>query len=276
MAAIDGPGCLNCGEPLHGAFCAACGQRAVPADPTVKEIAGDAWHELSGYDGRIAGTFRALLRPGRLTLEYLQGRRARYVSPIRLYLIVSLIYFLVAAAAPETAGGLRVELVQPDGSPSMSAEDRAKALKDLETGPWLLRTFLRPIVEDPAAFRARIFTIVPRVFFGMLPLFAAIVALFYRRRRFPAALVFAVHVHTFAFVIFLASQLAKFSGSATFAGVVALAATVAFSIYMVKALKNVFGGTWPSTIAKSIGIGFLYLVVAGPAFFIVMIWASLL
>ena len=82
-------------------FCGACGQRSVPANPTVSELAGDAWQELSGYDGRIAATFRGLLHPGRLTLEYLQGRRARYLPPIRLYLIASVTYFLLAAAAPD-------------------------------------------------------------------------------------------------------------------------------------------------------------------------------
>ena len=76
--------CLNCGADLHGAFCADCGQRAVPANPTIAELAGDAWQELSGYDGRIAATFKGLLRPGLLTVDYLQGRRARYLSPIRL------------------------------------------------------------------------------------------------------------------------------------------------------------------------------------------------
>ena len=262
--------CLNCGASLHGAYCAACGQRSVPADPTVKEIAGDAWRELSGYDGRIAATFRGLLHPGHLTVEYLQGRRARYLSPIRLYLVVSVIYFLVAAAAPETAGGLRVE------SPSLSAEERAQALEDLETASWHVRTFLRPIIEDPEGFRARIFTIMPRVFFAMLPLFAAIVALFYRGRRFPTALVFAVHLHAFAFVVFLPSQLAKYVESAALAGAVALVTTAGLAVYALKAFKAVFGAPWPATIAKSIGVGLLYLLVAGPAFFIILIWASLL
>ena len=85
--------CLNCGAELDGAFCSACGQRSVPADPTVAELAGDAWQELSGYDGRIAATFRSLLQPGRLTLDYLSGKRARYLSPLKLYFTLSLIYF---------------------------------------------------------------------------------------------------------------------------------------------------------------------------------------
>ena len=65
----------------------------------MSELAGDAWQELSGYDGRIAATFRALLHPGRLTIDYLQGRRARYLPPVRLYLIASVVYFVLSAAA---------------------------------------------------------------------------------------------------------------------------------------------------------------------------------
>lgn len=47
----DERACLNCGAELSGPFCATCGQRAIPAYPTVKEMAGDAWHEMSGVDG---------------------------------------------------------------------------------------------------------------------------------------------------------------------------------------------------------------------------------
>src|SRR6185503_15425032 len=108
LAQSDAGRCLNCGEVLGGAFCSACGQRSVPINPTVSELAGDAWNELSGYDGRIAATFRHLLRPGQLTVDYLQGRRARYLSPVRLYLICSVVYFLVAAAAPQGVGGIRI------------------------------------------------------------------------------------------------------------------------------------------------------------------------
>ena len=100
--------CLNCGSPLTGPFCANCGQRDVPPYPSVKELAVDAFWELSGWDGRFASTVRALIRrPGMLTVEFLQGRRARYLSPLRLYLMASLVYFLVAATAPnvQTASG---------------------------------------------------------------------------------------------------------------------------------------------------------------------------
>ena len=93
--------CLNCGSELQGPFCSRCGQRAIAAYPTIQEMFGDAWHELSGYDGRFVRTFRRLLgQPGALTLDVLEGRRARYISPVRLYLMASVIYFICAASVP--------------------------------------------------------------------------------------------------------------------------------------------------------------------------------
>jgi uncharacterized protein DUF3667 len=89
--------CLNCGTPLRGPFCAGCGQRDVPPYPSVRELAIDAISEFSGWDGRLSQTLRTLIRrPGVLTREFLEGRRARYISPLRVYLTASLVYFVVA------------------------------------------------------------------------------------------------------------------------------------------------------------------------------------
>lgn len=207
----DGGRCLNCGEALRGAFCSACGQRSVPADPTVSELAGDAWQELSGYDGRIAATCRGLLRPGHLTNEYVRGRRAKYLPPVRIYLIASLVFFVVAAAAPDSrTSGVRI--VATDGSNQpLTEKDRQEIVEGLKTAPWFMRPILQSVAEDPAAFRARIFTIMPRVFFGMLPVFAAILTLLYRGRRYPVSLVFAAHVHTAAYLLFAVSTAARFA-----------------------------------------------------------------
>ena len=275
--------CLNCGAELSGSFCSACGQRAVPANPSVAEIAGDAWQELSGLDGRVAATFRSLLRPGRLTTDYIDGRRTRYLSPVRLYLIVSVFYFVVSAAAPQGEtrengeirgpGGMRIGLTSP-GAPPMTEEDRAEVLKQLDDAHRLLRPMLRGLAEDPEGFRSRVFTIMPRVFFALLPIFAAIVSLFYRGRRFPVSLVFAVHLHAFAFLIFTLSEAAKFAGVRPLAIAVGVAAALTFLVYSLASARAVFGGGWPITIAKAAGIGITYLVASVPAFLIILVWAS--
>lgn len=247
----------------------------MPVNPTVSELAGDAWNELSGYDGRLAASFRSLLRPGQLTVDYLQGRRARYLSPVRLYLIASVVYFLVAAVVPEGVGGLRIGVWNDRGETQLSAEERAAIQAQLPELSWPLRPMLESAVNDPEAFRARVIKILPRVFFGLLPVFAGIVWLFYRNMRFPAALVFAVHLHAFAFLTGAISEAAKFTGSLAVSLAVGVIVLVVVSIYALRAQQAVFGGTWSETVAKATAIGLLYMIAAMPAYAIALIWASL-
>jgi hypothetical protein len=92
-AANPGP-CLNCDTPLTDSFCPRCGQKVQAFDPTVADFLHDFSHEMMHFDGKIFRSVGALLfKPGKLTKEYFEGRRARWVSPIRLYLVFSVAYF---------------------------------------------------------------------------------------------------------------------------------------------------------------------------------------
>jgi hypothetical protein len=88
--------CYNCGIRLTGRFCAACGQKVQDLNPSLKHFLHDLTHELLHVDGKIFQSVATLLtRPGVLTKDYFDGRRARWISPIRLYLVFSVIYFAV-------------------------------------------------------------------------------------------------------------------------------------------------------------------------------------
>jgi hypothetical protein len=82
------PLCLNCGASLAGAYCAACGQPKVDLDAPTLHVLRDALSDVTDFDGRVLRTVRAMGTPGRLTLEFLRGRRAPYLSPLKLFLIV--------------------------------------------------------------------------------------------------------------------------------------------------------------------------------------------
>jgi hypothetical protein len=103
-----------------------------------------------------------------------------------------------------------------------------------------------------------------------------IVALFYRGRRFPTSLVFAVHLHAFAFIVFTLSEAAKLTGSTGVEVAVSGLVTVAFTAYALLALRAVFGGSWPATVGKAAAIGVIYLIASLPAFAIILAWASVL
>jgi hypothetical protein len=95
------PRCLDCGALLEGKYCIACGQRAQVRNLSIPSLAHDAIHDLAHFDSRGWVTLRALLfRPGFLTSEFIHGRRTRYLPPFRLYLVLSLVFFVVLSCKP--------------------------------------------------------------------------------------------------------------------------------------------------------------------------------
>jgi hypothetical protein len=292
--------CLNCNATLEGPFCAKCGQRAIPAYPTVRELASDAFHEMSGWDGRFANTLRMLFRrPGQLTYDFLNGRRARYISPIRLYLVASVFYFLSAAASPSMSknpsiaeiGGVRFGVFIPatDGAPAtttrdvqaaragtLTPEQRQVALDSIEKAPALIRPVLRRSVTDPGGFQNSILRTLPRLLIALLPVFAVILALFYRGRRYPEHLYFAIHFHAFIFLALSIAQLAQITRYAPLVIGTGLLAAIWIPVYAIASLRRVYGGSLPVTMAKGAGAALLYTIVALPAMFTLLAWAATL
>src|SRR5688572_18489057 len=90
--------CENCGTPLLGEHCYACGQPTKGLIRQFSTILGDFADTVFQIDSRVFRTLGPLLtRPGRLTLEYFEGHRIRYVSPVRLFVFLSILAFLAAA-----------------------------------------------------------------------------------------------------------------------------------------------------------------------------------
>lgn len=110
--------CSNCESELHGQYCAACGQRSRQRMITVWELVREASDVLTSLDSRLWRTLGLLLfRPGRLTRNYLEGRRARYVAPLRLFIAASVIFFFTAAITAEfsaDSSGVTINLEQGD------------------------------------------------------------------------------------------------------------------------------------------------------------------
>ncbi len=94
--------CLNCKTPLSGQYCAKCGQRARSRLISLWELISDAFGDLFELDSRLWRTLIPLFaRPGLLTKDYLEGRRVRFMPPFRTYLVLSIIFFLIAFFDPK-------------------------------------------------------------------------------------------------------------------------------------------------------------------------------
>ncbi len=284
---LDRRRCLNCDEPLAGPFCSACGQRDVPPRPTLRELLGEAFAEFSGWDGKLANTLRLLVtRPGQLTVDFLQGRRARYITPLRLYLSVSLVYFVLAAAAPEgvapaklaqaTNGGARNVTIDVGGrlTDQLSADDREQIRESIASAPALLRPALRRLADDPIGFHNELGEMMPKLMFALLPVFALIVALFYRRKGFVEHLYFTINLQTFFFVALGMGVLARFTHLVAVAMVAGTVAFIWMPLYAHLALKRVYGGPNGATALKELGIGALYALVYVPAVVMLALWVG--
>jgi hypothetical protein len=88
--------CLNCGDPTVGFYCPTCGQKKVDVRVSLRRMLGEALEDELFLNLSLPRTVGALLfRPGHLTAEYVQGHIVRYLPPFRLYLVSSLLFFVL-------------------------------------------------------------------------------------------------------------------------------------------------------------------------------------
>lgn len=119
--------CLNCGTRLRGQYCGHCGQRATSRLISLWELTRDAFGDMFELDSRLWRTLiPLLLRPGQLTRDYLEGRRARYMPPFRMYLVLSVVFFVVAFFDPRDDLSLLFE-AEPTPTAEESEVDEAEA-----------------------------------------------------------------------------------------------------------------------------------------------------
>ena len=160
--------CMNCGDPTPGEYCPTCGQRKVDVQVSVRTLLVDVMEDQFILDKRLPRTLKALFfRPGHMTVEHVNGRIVRYIHPFRLYLVTSLVFFLllsffslrlvreatqgdvVRRAVTEMADSLGRELTSLDSA--IARIDRQVADS---TNPEALRTALRATRDELVGRRA--------------------------------------------------------------------------------------------------------------------------
>ena len=88
--------CLNCNAQLQGKYCHICGQENIEPKETVWHLVSHFFQDITHFDGKFFSTLKLLIfRPGFLSKEYVAGRRASYLNPIRMYVFTSDFFFLI-------------------------------------------------------------------------------------------------------------------------------------------------------------------------------------
>ncbi len=276
------PRCANCGTPAGDAFCPHCGQEQHDLHRSVRSLFAEVLDSLAGWDGKIPTTLWLLVRhPGRLTTEFLAGRRARYLRPLRLYLTLSLVYFValsldwspsgrslnlqmsgpadsaavrdsIAEALSDSIGNAQADSLL-DARVARARARRASGAEDTTTvTSHLKREFERraerlramPKEERNRAFTSAFFGQLPNMVFALVPLFALLLRLAYRRAPlfYAEHLVHALHLHAFAMLALTAVHFTP-GGWSTIP-------FLALPAYVWLALRRVYGGSRLRTTAK--------------------------
>jgi hypothetical protein len=287
--------CRNCGAHAPLKFCPECGQETTLHPPTLREFL----HEFVGHyvalEGELWRTLALLLRrPGRLTREYLDGRRRRYVLPLRLYLTASFLFFLVLKLTASgafhgvdvTVDGRHTTLAQIQAEAEAEAASEAAAagasaasgsgshtrfvvMRPADCGrpgkpacgrvETLLNDAAKHFEEHPQEamehMRAHLMGWAPYAIFFLLPAFAGIMQLAYRDRRMTYGEHFVFSLHLHAFWFLAAMVLGLLPDS------LSDVLTLAVPVYGVWAMREAYGGRWLPTALRAMLVTLLYGIV---------------
>ena len=226
--------CSNCNTTFEGNFCPNCGQKVIDLERPLNQLIGEVATETLDIDGRAFRTLKMLfLQPGVLTSEFLAGRRKKYTPPLRLYLVISLSFFIVAAWL--AAQGI---LLDPELTPNIDAASQAQFLSD-----------------D-----------LPRLMFVLLPVFALTLKMAYRQRLYFDHLIHAIHLHSAAYVVLAAMLPLEQVASTHWVPLVLQVVLLGYFLwYFTVSLHRVYQPSWPVTIIKSFVILMVYLVIVSVA-----------
>lgn len=265
--------CLNCDAELNGQYCWQCGQRSGRRLISLWELLRDAFGDLFELDSRLWRTLLPLIaRPGLLTMDYLRGRRARYMPPFRMYIVLSLAFFVLAffdprdslsilfpaqdaaeTAAPATATDPAVDddrltlSVTVDETDNEALDCTLEGYDATQLPAWLARRLTRErLVEACQRFNAdvhnegrgilgKLADSVPVGLLVLLPVMALALKALYplSRRYYVEHLLFVIHYHAFAFLVLTVLMLfGQLLAIARLPAALAEAASVGIGIYM--------------------------------------------
>lgn len=126
--------CLNCGTTLEGKFCHNCGQENLQIRENFGHMMNHAISDYFHFDHQFFHTLKPLLfEPGKLTNEYMAGRRMQYLHPIKMYIFISIVYFLLLFQS----GREKTTTANADGKPANVEHILDSTKKEIEKNPAL-------------------------------------------------------------------------------------------------------------------------------------------
>ena len=290
--------CLNCGNLVAGRYCQHCGQENVEVKESVMHLLMHFIEDITHFDGKLWKTLKLLLfKPASLTRHYMNGKRATYLHPVRMYLFVSAVFLLVIfTGGPKKTAELKKHdignIKDNDGFKlqigtdtfnykSIEAYDAAQAkLPLVKKDNWLESKLAKQEIYLNEKYKGDKFEIVKaiieqlkhyfsRILYISLPIFAFFVWVLYRRNKehyFVDHLIFSIHIYcAFFILLFLVKVIDDIYEYFMHKPFTALDLIAAFTLffYLYKALRNHFHQSRAKTFVKFIILNSLTLLLMG-------------
>ena len=248
--------CPNCSAELRHEYCSDCGQRLIrPDDLSARRFFRELFDEVANLELKFktVRTLRGLAMPGWLTAEYLEGRRQRYLTPFKIYLVCAAIFFLSAPLA----GFNLASLIESDRSGTVG---RLASARVADNDP------RRPLFN--ARFDGRVQSVYTIAVGIEALVFAVMLQLLFRKRHWPygAHLVFALHFVAFMYLLTIAAGAAHRVGLST--DVAAMVGYAFLVLYLVVALKRVYAEATGLILLKAGALMLLVVSLNGLANFV--------
>jgi hypothetical protein len=232
--------CPTCGRDASSRYCPACGERQLrPGDLTLGHLLGQAIETITNTDGRVFGSVRDLLiRPGKLTSAYIEGRRKPYIAPLPLFLVTNVAFFAVQSVAGWRVFSTPLYLHLSDqlysGLARTMVADRLAAMQTT------LERYA-PAFDQAAALNAKSLIVL------MVPPFALVVWLLLGRRGRPIMTHVVFALHFFGFVLLLycigfpIAKLASGLSDSVLDRTMLVIHLVSYAVYLWVAVGTVYG-----------------------------------
>jgi hypothetical protein len=307
--------CKNCRAALLGRFCVNCSQAADVHVPTSKELMHELLEGLTHSDSRLWRTLKTLwFKPGKLTEEFVAGRRVAYLPPFRLYLIVSILFFLIASFMHTQVALVKLDEALKPAAPPTTVHPRAAVPKPAlprseapadEPAPAMNTAACKDVnfmtFDNHPGWNQRIthaceaavrdngdslwhvaLSAMPKAMFLFLPLIAFLHMLMYWRPRYRYAeqLLFFVHLHAFYFsvailMVSISNAVDAWPQLEASGSILNTLLGWTLPVYTLAAMRRVFRRTWLGTLVTAVALFFVYMAVFGLTVLGVFVYAVL-
>lgn len=272
---LDSEPCLNCATPYSGNFCPNCGQECHTGAPTTWGFIYEFLTRNVLESGKLPRTLWHLVRyPGGLTVDFLEGRRERFIRPVRLFMTLSALYFLgllligdksteemfLAQKAGQAQGGGASTIVGKQLSDELR---QAKALYSMMTviaercpqGALKQRAKRYVALSGPIRmeqFAASLPGALQKAMFFLVPVFAIFLKILFFRRKinYGAHLLFSIHFHTLMFLQYLLCLRMPIEFQPP--------VLLLIAVYLVIALRTTYVCGWWSAVWRMLALVVLY------------------